>query len=154
MLELAKYSIGVGDRFAHQAKAQLRACMLAADAGATVIPVWNKSNREHMLIGSEPSSARAAADRAVSELGWSRPYHVDADHINIDTVDRYIAPCDFFTIDVAHFIGKLAPIADLEAFARRHPELRGAADTGAKYLAAVQEAGRIYRHIASCKGEV
>src|SRR5436305_1115557 len=57
MLELAKYSIGVVVRFAHQAKAQLRACMLAAD-------------------------------------------------------------------------------------------------TGAKYLAAVQEAGRIYRHIASCKGEV
>src|SRR3977135_4201468 len=116
MLELAKYSIGVGDRFAHQAKAQLRACTLAAEAGATVIPVWNKSNREHTFIGSEPSSVRAAADHAVRALGWSHPYHADADHINLDTVDRYLAPCDFFTIDVAHSIGKPAPSADLEAF--------------------------------------
>ena len=56
MLTLEKYSIGVGDRFAHQAKAQLQACILAAEAGADVIPVWNKSNREHTIIGSEPSS--------------------------------------------------------------------------------------------------
>ncbi len=29
MATLGKYSIGVGDRFAHQAKAQLEACILA-----------------------------------------------------------------------------------------------------------------------------
>src|SRR5579862_8209408 len=56
MVKIEKYSVGVGDRFAHQARAQLRACLLAADAGVDVIPVWNKSNREHMIIGSEPSS--------------------------------------------------------------------------------------------------
>ena len=44
MIKLEKYSIGVGDRFAHQAKAQLQACILACEAGAEVIPVWNKSN--------------------------------------------------------------------------------------------------------------
>jgi len=38
MLTLSKYSFGVGDRFAHQAKAQLRACMLAAEQGAEVVP--------------------------------------------------------------------------------------------------------------------
>ena len=54
-LKLPKFSVGVGDRFAHQAKAQLAACVLAADAGVEVVPVWNKSNREHMIIGSEPS---------------------------------------------------------------------------------------------------
>ena len=58
MLTLAKYSFGVGDRFAHQAKAQLRACMLAAESGAEVIPVWNKSNREHTIVGSQPGSVR------------------------------------------------------------------------------------------------
>jgi len=42
----------VGDRFAHQAKAQLQACIEAARAGVEVIPVWNKSNREHNIIGS------------------------------------------------------------------------------------------------------
>ena len=55
-LKLPKYSIGVGDRFAHQAKAQLAACIKAAEAGVEVVPVWNKSNREHTIIGSEPSA--------------------------------------------------------------------------------------------------
>src|SRR5258706_15285629 len=104
MLRLEKFSIGVGDRFAHQAQAQLRACTLAAERGITVIPVWNKSNREHSIIGSQPSSVRAAADAAVRELNWNGPYHVDADHINLDSVDRFLPSSDFFTIDVAHFI--------------------------------------------------
>ena len=95
MLQLSKYSIGVGDRFAHQAKAQLRACILAQDQGCDVVPVWNKSNREHVFIGSDPCSVRAAADAAVGQLGWSTPYHVDADHINLETVDRFIAPAIF-----------------------------------------------------------
>ena len=66
MLTLEKFSIGVGDRFAHQAKAQLRACQLIAADGADVVPVWNKSNREHTFIGSEPASVREAASVAVS----------------------------------------------------------------------------------------
>ena len=70
-LELPRFSVGVGDRFAHQAKAQLQACIMAMDAGVEVVPVWNKSNREHTIIGSEPSQTRAAADEAVKELGWT-----------------------------------------------------------------------------------
>jgi hypothetical protein len=69
-LKLNKYSVGVGDRFAHQAKAQLQACVRALQQGVEVVPVWNKSNREHNIIGSEPSSVRAAADAAVKALGW------------------------------------------------------------------------------------
>ena len=57
-LKLGKYSIGTGDRFAHQAKAQLQACVNALTSGVQVEPVWNKSNREHNLIGSEPASTR------------------------------------------------------------------------------------------------
>lgn len=106
-LLLSKYSIGVGDRFAHQARAQLKACMKAAAKGVDVVPVWNKSNREHTIIGSEPASARAAADEAVKTLGWKKPYFVDADHINITTVDKFIGACDFYTIDVADLIGLL-----------------------------------------------
>ena len=53
-MRLEKYTIGVGDRFAHQAKAQLQACVKLAEQGIEVIPVWNKSNREHSFIGSEP----------------------------------------------------------------------------------------------------
>jgi hypothetical protein len=168
MLSLAKYSIGVGDRFAQQASAQLRACMLAAEQGAEVIPVWNKSNREHTTIGSEPDSVRAAADAAVRELGWTKPYHVDADHIRLETVDRFIASSDFYTIDVADAIGQPAAPAAVKALADRHPELVGRlqvpgidkplettrADverSAGKYLHAVQEAGRIYRHVAAAR---
>ncbi len=109
MLSLEKFSVGVGDRFAHQAKAQLQACVMAADHGVTVIPVWNKSNREHGIVGSEPASVRAAADEAVRQSGWKQPYHVDADHINLGTVDRFIEASDFYTLDVAASIGSTGP---------------------------------------------
>ncbi len=169
MLRLEKFSLGVGDRFAHQAKAQLRACVLAADRGAEVIPVWNKSNREHLTIGSEPGTTRAAADAAVKSLGWRKPYHVDADHIRLDTVDRFVPHADFYTIDVADAIGRPASAEALKSFVNRHPELLGEMAIGGidrplvttreevervagKYLHAVQEAGRVYRHILKVKG--
>lgn len=169
MLTLEKYSIGVGDRFAHQAKAQLRACQLIAQDGADVVPVWNKSNREHTFIGSEPSSVLAAAREAVEALDWKKGWHVDADHIGLATVDRFLPHSDFFTLDVADTIGRRAASADVEAFIQRHPELIGKisipriespfhttrADLeriAGKFLLAVQEAGKIYRHIAEKKG--
>ncbi len=169
VLKLHKYSVGTGDRFAHQGKAQLQACINAGSSGVEVVPVWNKSNREHTIIGSEPSSARKAADDAVKALGWKLPYHVDADHITVVTVDRFVAPCDFFTIDVADFIGQPAEAADIDAFVKRHAELLGAiqlsgddtvfnitsGDLSAaaqKFLAAVKKAGEVYRKILGMKG--
>ena len=89
-MTLEKYTIGVGDRFAHQAEAQLQACVKLAEQGIEVIPVWNKSNREHSFIGSEPQSVFDAGKAAVEALGWERGWHVDADHINMDTVDKYL----------------------------------------------------------------
>ena len=170
MLLLDRFSFGIGDRFAHQAKAQLAAFQMLARDGVAVTPVWNKSNREHTFIGSEPQSVFDAGQSAVKELGWSGNWHVDADHIRLETVDRFMASSDFFTIDVADSIGKAAIREDVENFVRRHPELTGtiriaginAAFTAshrdveqaaAKYLLAVQDAGRIYRHIAAVKGE-
>ncbi len=169
-LTLPRFSIGVGDRFGMQAKAQLQACILALDAGVEVVPVWNKSNREHVIIGSEPSAVRFAADAAVKELHWSKPYFVDADHVQLKTVDRFIEPCDFFTLDVADMIGQPAHAMDVDAFIARHGELIGKVvipDVDApfevdreylrsvanKFLAAVKEAGRIYRAIERSKGD-
>jgi len=169
-LLLSKFSFGMGDRFAHQGKAQLQACILATKLGAEFIPVWNKSNREHTFIGTEPSSLRAEADAAVQALGWKKPYHVDADHIRLETVDRFIAPSDFFTIDVADSIGKPADAASVKTFVDRHPELIGkiviphidqpfsttreyVERIANKFLLAVQDAGKIYTHIAKAKGE-
>ena len=170
MLELSKYSFGVGDRFAHQAKAQLRACMLAAAQGVEVVPVWNKSYREHTTIGSQPPSVRAAADAAVRELGWTRPYHVDADHIRLETVDGFLPSSDFYTIDVADWIGQPADADQLADFCGRHGDLVGRLTVpgidaplaltraeleraAGQYLRAVGEAGRLYRHIRDAKGE-
>src|ERR1700722_7455360 len=124
-LRLPKLSMGVGDRFARQAKAQLAACVLATDAGVEVVPVWNKSNREHTIIGSEPSQTRTEADAAVKKLGWKKPYFLDADHINLTLVGRFLEPCDFFSLDVADMIGQSAAAKDVAAFGSRHPELVG-----------------------------
>jgi len=160
----------MGDRFAHQAKAQLQACLLASKHNGEIIPVWNKSNREHTIIGSEPSSVRAAAARAIKELGWEKTWHVDADHIRLDTVDRFLDSSDFFTIDVSDSIGKSASSNDIRAFVGRHPEFAGplqiprvdhpieftkanVESVARKYLSAVHDAGKIYRHIAEVNGE-
>ncbi|SVE64019.1 uncharacterized protein METZ01_LOCUS516873, partial [marine metagenome] len=170
MLALEKYTIGVGDRFAHQAKAQLQACVQLAADGVDVVPVWNKSNREHNFIGSEPQSVYDAAKEAVEALGWDNGWHVDADHINLDTVDKYLNCSDFFTIDVADSIDQ-APEGDaVMAFVKNHPELIGSVTiegiaapfdiareyveaVAGKYLCAVAEAAKIYRHIQSNKDD-
>jgi hypothetical protein len=168
-LTIGKFSLGMGDRFAQEAEAQLTACLMAAERGAEVVPVWNKSNREHMIIGSEPSSVRAAAEAAIKKLGWKKEWHIDADHIRLGTVDRFLSASDFYTIDVADSIGKAAKPEDVKRFVDKHPELIGAVeipgvDGGAKttradvervankFLFAVQEAGAIYRHIEKAKG--
>jgi len=168
-LVLEKYSVGVGDRFAHQARAQLAACIRAETNGVTVIPVWNKSNREHKIVGSVPASTRAAADAAIRELGWKHSHRVDADHINLDTVGGFLEVSDFFTLDVADAIGRPPAAGAADSFLARHPELTGhiaiggipetfeisretALAAASKYLGAVAEAGRIYRHIAEAKG--
>jgi hypothetical protein len=168
-LKLNKYSVGVGDRFAHQAKAQLQACVQALNHGIEIVPVWNKSNREHTIIGSEPSSVREVADAAVRALDWKLPYFCDADHITLETVGRFFEPCDFYTIDVADFIGQAVAEAEIDGFVQRHPELMGriqlqGADgtfeitaenlrqTARKFLAAVKKAGEVYRTIENAKG--
>jgi tagaturonate epimerase len=169
-LKLGKYSVGTGDRFAHQAKAQLQACIQALNRGIEIVPVWNKSNREHMIIGSEPQSVRVAADAAIKALGWELPYFCDADHITQQTVNRFFGVCDFYTIDVADYIGQPSPPDEIEGFIKRHPDVSGTIqlegvvdtfeitqqslrETARKYLAAVKKAAEVYRAIVNAKGE-
>jgi tagaturonate epimerase len=165
--KLSKYSLGVGDRFAQEAEPQLAAFEMAAEAGVEITPVWNKSNREHAIIGSEPSETRQVVDAAVKKRGWSKPYFCDADHINLETVDRFLAPCDFFTIDVADLIGKSANPGAIDKFVARHSEhlshveIEGLGQVrisqsflqhaASKYLAAVAHAAEIYRKIEKAK---
>jgi len=169
-MDFAQFSMGIGDRFAHQGEAQLSAFTAAKALGIDVSPVWNKSFREHSIIHSEPAGVRKEADAAVKALGWTGSYFVDADHIGLATVDAFIGAADFFTLDVADAIGKPAPQADIAAFSARYAHfignvsIAGIAEpfhvtrqtiesVAAKYLHAVHEAGKIYRHILAAKGE-
>ena len=167
---ISKYSVGVGDRFGLEGAAQLRAFRAAKDRGVTITPVWNKSNREHSLIGTRPEDVRAEADAAVNSCQWSGPYFVDADHIGLATVDKFLEASDFFTIDVADSIGKSASGASMDTYAAEMQRFSGTLripgiaepvtvspaslrEIALKYLFAVEEAGRVYRHIAQRKGE-
>ena len=169
MIKLNRFSLGVGDRFGHQARAQIAALKAMRDEGVTVIPVWNKSFREHSLIGTRPADTRRAVDAGVAAEKWTAGYFVDADHISLKNVADFLPACDFFTLDVADFIGLPADAADCEAFADRHSALLGANDieglgepltlsraallaTASKYLAAIRAAGNLYRHIATARG--
>jgi len=166
---LGKYSIGVGDRFARQGKALLAAMVRARGEGIDVTPVWNKSHREHVIIGTAPMSVRAEADRAVADLGWEGAYFVDADHVSMDNVDLFIEASDMFTLDVADMIGPEADEDDVRAFVDRHPKCVGElalegiegplaisqgqmSDAARKFLPAVRHAGAIYRHVETVKG--
>jgi tagaturonate epimerase len=166
---LERYSIGVGDRFAHQGAAQLRALQEAERQGVTIVPVWNKSFREHSIVGTKPGDTRSAADDAVKQRGWKHAYYVDADHIGLKNVDLFVDSSNFFTLDVADYIGKATGEKEIEAFVKSMSKyltafpMPGVRTTlkvteadlhaiGQKYLFAVQEAGRLYRHIAAKKG--
>jgi hypothetical protein len=168
-MEMPKFTFGSGDRFAHQGRAQLQAVIDANAAGIDVCPVWNKSNREHSIIGSKPDDLRAEADSAVNELGWKRPYFVDADHINLSTVDRFVAASDFYTIDVADYTGKPCDAASVDAFVTAMSRYVGTLEipgikrpfaveksaievAARKFLLAMKEAGKIYNHIEAAKG--
>lgn len=169
MGKLGRYSVGVGDRFGREGAAQIGAAERLGKAGVELDLVWNKSAREHSIIGTRPRDARAAADAAVAKTGWKGGYFVDADHIGMGSVEPFLDPCDFFTIDVADSIGKPAPAAEAEAFVARWPKLIGKlsvpglpepiamtaesmAAAASRYLLAVKEAGAVYRRIAAAKG--
>lgn len=114
--ELGKYSFGTGDRFGKEGKGQLKAIIELKELGVAVTPVWNKSDREHKTVGSQPESVEKEARIAVRDLDFQDNFLVDADHINLETVNRYINSSDFFTIDVAQYIGRKGEPSDEEKF--------------------------------------
>ncbi len=167
-MKLPKYSMGIGDRFGCQGVAQLQAMRQAKADGIEVAPVWNKSFREHSIIGTRPQDVRNEADAAVAALKWEGPYFVDADHVHLKTIDDFLKCSNFFTLDVAEAIGRPAPAQDIETFFRQHEGFIGTLEIpgleapftitaediqriAEKFLFAVQEAGRIYRYILDHK---
>jgi len=170
MKTLGKYSIGLGDRFGHQGGAQLKAIIEAGKKGIEITPVWNKSNREHITIGTQPGDVRIEADAVTKDAGFKNPYFVDADHINLDTVDRFIESSDFFTIDVASYIGKKAEDKEIDEFLSNVEKYTGdlkipgikssfkiskaeVRQIAEKYLFAAIKAWDIFRKIEKVKGK-
>ena len=170
MKKLGKYSFGLGDRFGHQGGAQLNAIIAASQKGIDITPVWNKSNREHTTIGTQPGDVRIEADTVTGRAGFNKAYFVDADHINIDTVDRFIESSDFFTIDVASYIGKRADDQEIDEFVESVGKYTGdlkipgtklsfsisrseLTQIAEKYLFAAIKAFEIYRKIEKAKGK-
>ena len=168
-MNIEKFTLGMGDRFAHQGRAQLQAILQARDAGLNVHPVWNKSHREHTIIHSRPDDVRAEADAAVQAAGWTGAYYVDADHIGLKTVDGFLAASDFYTLDVADFTGKPASGESTERFVKAMSRYAGSLavpgidqplplgpaairSAAGKFLLAIEQAGQIYRHVEERKG--
>ncbi len=169
MKQLGRFSVGTGDRFGREGTAQIAAFSALRSHGVEADIVWNKSNREHLIIGTGPADQQAAAAAAVKATGWTGAWFVDADHVGLATVDRFVPHCDFFTLDVADFIGKPADPGAVEAFLQRHADLarvdvpacplpldlsagqvRKAAE---RYLVATAEAARVYRRVLELKGK-
>jgi hypothetical protein len=168
-MRLGRYSLGIGDRFGREGEAQLRAVQAARRQGAVITPVWNKSDREHAIIGTSPADTRRAADAAVRAAGWTDPYFVDADHVGLAAVDRFAESCDFFTIDVADLIGQPPPPGEAAAFFKAVAAFRGRLEVpglgepieaddhllsgvASRYLSAALEAARVYARIVERKG--
>ncbi len=162
--------MGIGDRFSHQGVAQLQAMVQAKADGVMVVPVWNKSHREHSIIHTNPDSVRIEADAAAKTLNWSDSHYVDADHIGLSNVELFMKSSDFFTLDVADFTGLAAPEDDIKAFIDKYSRYAGKLDIpnideplditvglveniAKKYLLAIKEAGKIYRTIELAKGK-
>ena len=168
-MRIEKFSMGTGDRFGRQGRAQLAAVQKAQARGLDIVPVWNKSHREHTIIGTAPMDVRREADAAVQANNWQGNYYVDADHIGLKNVDLFLEASDFFTIDVADFIGQMPDEGDVRDFVEKQNKYVGALSIpgiaesfeitrdrietiARKFLLPVQEAGKIYRHIEAAKG--
>jgi hypothetical protein len=168
-MKIEKYSIGIGDRFGVEGVAQLRALQKAERRGLSIVPVWNKSNREHLIIGSSQANTREEADDVVLKCNWRKSYYVDADHINLSNVGKFVDSSDFFTIDVANYIGKYPGEQLVKSFLHKVEQYKGILlipgmeyqvkitddllnQIANNYIYSIQEAGKIYRYIAEMKG--
>ena len=166
---IEKYSFGTGDRFGKEGRAQLKAIQEINKLGFNVVPVWNKSHREHSIVKTSQAQVAKEAQDAIKANGWEGNYYVDADHISMAIVDGFMDYSNFFTIDVAHFIGKKADANEKDKFINNHKKYVGKlsipgidedfditkefiGEVADNYLNAIKEVKTIYDHIAAKKG--
>ena len=167
---MIEYSFGVGDRFERQGRHQLMAFIEAAEMGIRVLPVWNKSFREHKTVGSHPESVRAAVESAVNSCGYKGTYKIDADHITYDNVDDFIKTSDFFTIDIANELSNALNTEESQGYLKKYADflepftIQGIGpfeglskntllEIGNKFYKACKEAARIRQKIMRKRGD-
>ena len=106
-LRLGKYSLGVGDRFAHQARGAAAGvpegscARRRGRAGLEQVQPRAQDHR-HSQPAERPRGGRRGGARAAAGSGRTSSMPTTS---RLATVDRFLAPCDFFTLDVADFIG-------------------------------------------------
>ncbi len=169
-MQIEKYSFGIGDRFAKEGRALLEAIIQINKNGLAVVPVWNKSYREHKITGTSPASVVKEATDAVRDLNWKQNYYIDADHIGLENVEYFVEHSNFFTIDVANFISKPADEVSTTEFVKRHSKFIGKLfipgidfdflvtkelliKIANNYLRAIQEVAKIYNYLLNKKGK-
>ena len=168
-MEINKYSFGIGDRFGLQGEAQLQAIIAASEKfGVDITPVWNKSNREHEIIGTSPEDVEAEAEEATHNLEFDDQFFVDADHISLSNVHPFISASNFFTIDVADFIGQLPDKSEINNFTEKNQKYvgelskisddieltnEGLKNIGETYITPIHKAKEIYNSIRMQKEE-
>ena len=170
-LTLGKFSFGMGDRFGHQGKAQLQRLHQGRRARRGSRPrleqVQPRTHLHRHRTGQPARRSRCRREGARLEktlIMWtpttsgSKPW--------IASSRRRISS----RLTWPTRIGKPAAAAEVKAFVDRHPELAGKISiphidhplditraeverVANKFLLAVQDAGKIYRHIAQAKGE-
>lgn len=169
-MKLNKYSIGTGDRFGSEGRAQLKAIIKAQEIGINVDIVWNKSYREHLITNTTPLDVLKEAQEAVRELNWKGNYYIDADHVDLSNVHSFIDSCNYFTFDIANYIGERASERDIEIFIDKYKYLIGEIfipktnktlniktiqlnRIAENYLLAIKEAKKIYNSVERKKGK-
>ena len=168
-LQLPKYSVGVGDRFAHQAKAQLQACILAAQAASKsrrsgtnrIVSTRSSAPSHHPACSRRCCGQGARLDEALLLRCGPYPPHdgrslsacVRFLHHRRCRLDRQTSGASRCRClrQAARGVARRVPHRRHREAAHHHQ--RSPAWRCQKFLAAIQQAGVIYRKIESSKGE-
>ncbi len=167
-MKLQKYSIGTGDRFGCQGKAQLKAIIKAQEQGIDIAIVWNKSHREHLITKTMPDDVLREAQAAVREFNWKGNYFIDADHIDASNVDLFINSSNYFTLDITKYIGKKSSDIEIKRFIDNYRQYLGnislplikeplisdrkqVKEIAETYLFAIKKASELYQKIENNK---
>jgi len=169
-VQIPPFSFGFGDRFSLHGHAFVKAIKELQANGINIFPVWNKSHTEYKSTADTPKQMYLSIKNCAQEASLNQGFGFDADHVTMENIDRYIADCDYFTIDVSNYIRKLAPYDEMDTFIKGNQryigrlEVPGMNDAfhvfenvitsyAGMYLLAAKKAGELYHYIKEKKAD-